>query len=646
MRARRKVDQERGASQLRQELRREDQAEMSQVLGYLRQMDQRLQKVSSKVEELEEERNRGRKTRQEMKRRVELNSGGSSDESSRSPWEVCLVSWYLRVGPKRNKPRQKRMMWASHGVARCSSHDLSILLPTFSVHSAHNASFWNQCHPWIRCSAGLRIVWRYGRKRTPHRSWAQQAWFQDLDWHQQRIHADQHCCTTREFQLWGLLFLKKTAVPEDSDVLHRQTFGSQRCAASKVPALRNLDSLSSTKKSVRGYETIVQSFSNFGKPMQGNRAFTRTGKPVRSDESVESVERKYEEHKLIEIIIQETDSAFVNTLKGKLKLPFKEKMKREEDYLMLKPTLRVGNRNRENQDSPCVRLIKNLNLKWGNCSRRVSGLIKLEERERERERGLICVENWSEETDFIMKVMSKQTKRSKNYEQFTMKKQMKFQDYNLTNCLYNKKEIRKLWTDSWSKFKNYMIKWVYNQKTQNFTILAQRAVQRNHVFLPNPWLIRVQKKCLAAILHCRPSHGRPHSSKRIFLSCIRKFEKAIFFVSWNGTWVERKELGIAERSNERAARFSKSCSMLPKRSWFIRSYWWNLFSRWCDPLSEISNLGYAYWKISRLCGISKLESQHQDWSLIKKEQIFSITICLTQSVSLHWMKKLLDRHAR
>ena len=74
MRARRKVEQEKGASQLGQELRREGQAEMSQVLGYQRQMDQRLQKVSSKVEELEEERNRGRETRQEMNRRGELNS--------------------------------------------------------------------------------------------------------------------------------------------------------------------------------------------------------------------------------------------------------------------------------------------------------------------------------------------------------------------------------------------------------------------------------------------------------------------------------------------------------------------------------------------------------------------------------------------
>ena len=46
-----------------------------------------------------------------------------------------------------------------------------------------------------------------------------------------------------------------------------------------------------------------------------------------------------QEHKLIEIIIQETDLAFVSTLKGKLKLPLKEKMKHEEDYLMLKTRL-------------------------------------------------------------------------------------------------------------------------------------------------------------------------------------------------------------------------------------------------------------------------------------------------------------------
>ena len=111
-------------------------------------------------------------------------------------------------------------------------------------------------------------------------------------------------------------------------------------------------------------------------------------------------------------------------------------MKHEEDYLMLKPTLRPGNGKRENQNSSRVRLIKTLSLKGGNCSRRVNGLIKL------KERGLNCVENGAKETDFIMNVNSEQTKRSKNYEQFTLKKQIKFEDHILKNCLHNKKEIR------------------------------------------------------------------------------------------------------------------------------------------------------------------------------------------------------------
>ena len=48
----------------------------------------------------------------------------------------------------------------------------------------------------------------------------------------------------------------------------------------------------------------------------------------------------------------------------------------------------------------------------------------------------------AKETDFIMKVKSKQTRRSKNYEEFIEKKNLKFEDHNLTNCLYKKKEIR------------------------------------------------------------------------------------------------------------------------------------------------------------------------------------------------------------
>ena len=58
-------------------------------------------------------------------------------------------------------------MWASHAIARCSSHDLSILLPHLL------RSLRAQCihlEPVLSLNtllAGLWIVWRYGRQRTP-----------------------------------------------------------------------------------------------------------------------------------------------------------------------------------------------------------------------------------------------------------------------------------------------------------------------------------------------------------------------------------------------------------------------------------------------------------------------------------------------
>ena len=44
------------------------------------------------------------------------------------------------------------------------------------------------------------------------------------------------------------------------------------------------------------------------------------------------------------------------------------------------------------------------------------------------------------------------------------------------------------------------------------------------------------------------------------------------------------------------------------RSGILRSYWWNLFSRWYDGLSESSYYGMESWKISSRYGISKLEA--------------------------------------
>ena len=57
-----------------------------------------------------------------------------------------------------------------------------------------------------------------------------------------------------------------------------------------------------------------------------------------------------QEHKLIEIKILQIDQVFVNTLKGKLKSPFKEAVKLGDDYLMLKPILKAGDGNREKSE--------------------------------------------------------------------------------------------------------------------------------------------------------------------------------------------------------------------------------------------------------------------------------------------------------
>ena len=65
---------------------------------------------------------------------------------------------------------------------------------------------------------------------------------------------------------------------EDSDHVPQRAACSQRSVASTVPAWMNLSSLSCTGTLVREYESITESFSS-------------TGKPVQSDESVASVER-------------------------------------------------------------------------------------------------------------------------------------------------------------------------------------------------------------------------------------------------------------------------------------------------------------------------------------------------------------------
>ena len=126
----------------------------------------------------------------------------------------------------------------------------------------------------------------------------------------------------------------KLEVPEDSDLFTQPVVGSQRSVASTVPALMNLDSLSSTGKPVRGYGSIIESLSSSRKPMPCDRSFASTGRPVRSYESVARVARSVSRTQF------DRDPFFF--FERALQSPFKEKMKLEEDCLMLMHILKAG----------------------------------------------------------------------------------------------------------------------------------------------------------------------------------------------------------------------------------------------------------------------------------------------------------------
>ena len=51
--------------------------------------------------------------------------------------------------------------------------------------------------------------------------------------------------------------------------------------------------------------------------------------------------------------------------------------------------------------------------------------------------------------------------------------------------------------------------------------------------------------------------------------------------------------------------------------WYVESHGWKLFSQWYDGFSAKFFIGMESWKSSWLNGLSKLESQLQNWGLSK-----------------------------
>ena len=139
-----------------------------------------------------------------------------------------------------------------------------------------------------------------------------------------------------------------------------------------------------------------------------------------------------------------------------------------------------------------------------------------------------------------------------------------------------------------------------------FTILRQLAALERPTFPVNPLLFRVPGLCLVAILDCRLIHGilwyfrkrferLPAREGRTttFLQQLKEFGIIVLRIE---TWFWRKYKEAGEWNETRTTKFVNTCTTLPKRSWNVRSYWWNLFSQWCGRWSEISAFRHCIWE--------------------------------------------------
>ena len=156
-------------------------------------------------------------------------------------------------------------------------------------------------------------------------------------------------------------------------------------------------------------------------------------------------------------------------------------------------------------------------------------------------------------------------------------------------------------------------------------ILKQRAALGHPTLPVFPWHFRVSELCRATILDCRLIHGISRESPETFqndhlfvkdiLKHLRKFKEFGIRFKRRETRIYRTKYDARLDDKTWATRLIRFENHSSQWRWHASSYWWNLFSRWYDGFYEISNLGNASWKIPRLHGISKLESQLQDWSM-------------------------------
>ena len=210
----------------------------------------------------------------------------------------------------------------------------------------------------------------------------------------------------------------------------------------------------------------------------------------------------------------------------------------------------------------------------------------------------------------------------------------------MKNCLCENRGILRLWVRWWLKFVIYRIKWIPCQMQENFTILNQggssgatHAPDQTSTILSSRTLLR----CDSGLPH-NTQNGtgimgnvfeRPpaqvglssiifHNSKNL-ASSSQVLRPDISETAWRE--MKRESLTTPTQSPH----FQSRSGILDRTSGTYSHVGMMAYSRF-------SNLGNASRKFSRLYGISKLESQLQDWKVCSKSADPHLT--------MHWIQEV------
>ena len=162
---------------------------------------------------------------------------------------------------------------------------------------------------------------------------------------------------------------EKFAIPGDSGTFTPQAVRSQRSAESTVPAFMNLDSVSCKKKTNAWVRVDQRVIPSTVKTVPCDRSFTSTGRPVRSDESVASVERS--------VFRTQVDQDQSSVERSNLR-----------EFLERNAEVAIHGENEARRRLSDAEAHLESRQWERRKSERVTGLIKL------KEKGLMCAESW------------------------------------------------------------------------------------------------------------------------------------------------------------------------------------------------------------------------------------------------------------